>query len=222
MRALFSAVFVLLFVVPIQPAFADSILISQTGTGTGSWSLAAVESNAVSWSALSASSNVTVSARLIGDFNGMAYLTTRIGTEATLADVLLSSSFSVASSSAFSWVDLFTDINLGPGTYYLVLGSVEDRGGGWANTEQPMVSTSSGITYNGSYTASASNNNLSFFPGSNFTDSGGVAVAPFQFQVSGDLKPKFVPEPTTLLLLVLSLTGLAALKLRTVPSVPRR
>jgi hypothetical protein len=197
----------------VLPVYADSILISQTGPGTGAWGIDAVESNAVSWSEISAHPSVTVSANLIGDFSGTAYLTSRIGQGTTLADVIETSLFTVASANTHVWIDLFTDVHLGPGTFYLVLGSPAINGGGWSNTFAPILTTAPGITYNGSYASVNGLNNLAFFPASTFTNAGDIAVQPFQFQVVAEL-PRSVPEPNSFLLLSFGLLALLAVRHR--------
>jgi hypothetical protein len=176
---------------PLRP----DVVISQTGPGTGSWTTGAQESNAASWSSLSGYSDVKISAKLIGTATGTAYLTTQIGPTTTATDVLKSAPFT-ENSNVPEWVMLFSGLTLGPGTYYLTLGSPAPCCSGWANTFDPTLVTAPGVTYNGSHftTNAMAGFNLAFPPASTFDSFETFGLNPLQFQV-------IVPEASTLMLL---------------------
>jgi hypothetical protein len=184
------------------------VVISQTGPGTGSWTTGLQESNAASWSSPFTYSDVKISAKLIGTATGTAYLTTKIGPTTTSADLLKSAPFT-ENSNVPEWVMLFSGLTLGPGTYYLTLGSPAPCCSGWANTFDPTVVTAPGVMYNGSYftTNAMAGFNLAFPPASTFASFETFGLAPLQFQV-------IVPEASTLVLLGSGLGALSVLWMR--------
>jgi hypothetical protein len=178
---------------------ADSIVISQTGPGTNSWTTGLQESNAVSWISTVHYANVSISVPLIGTATGTAYLTNAIGPGTTMANVLATTSFT-ENSSTLQWYTIFNHLNLSPGTYFLVLGSQSACCSGWGSTPQPSITTAAGINYNGSYFASTPHNNTSFYPASVFSSFEANNSLPLQFSVTG-IAASSIPEPSTLLLL---------------------
>jgi hypothetical protein len=108
----------------------------------------------VSWIATSAFSNVKISIPLDADAGatGMAYLTTKIGSGTTAANAIASSSFSFPSASSLTTV--FSGLNLGDGTYYLVIQQTATGSTGngmWDGTPTPSITSAASVTANGEY-----------------------------------------------------------------------
>src|SRR5215468_1185930 len=150
MKSRIVLIVLFIFHVSASLSYADLLLISQSGPGTGSWTVGTQASESASWISSFGYSDVKISAKLIGTATGTAYLTTRIGPGTSAADLLASAPFT-ENSSTLEWVRLFSGLTLGPGTYYLTLGSPAPCCSGWGNTFDPTIVTVPGIIYNGSY-----------------------------------------------------------------------
>lgn len=158
---------------------------------------------AISFTVGKSYSDVSISADLVGNFAGMAYLTTQIGPAASTAEQIASDSFT----SVGGFDVVMSDLNIGPGTYFLVLGAVEDPPAqGWATSTSPVTVADVGASASfGTYVSSTEN---IYAPSDSFT---------FQTMIDGSsTTPEFtitgtsVPDITsTLALLFVSLSGLA-------------
>jgi hypothetical protein len=108
----------------------------------------------VSWIATSAFQNVIISISLAGDpgATGMAYLTTKVGAGTTAANAIASASFAFPSTS--SLVPVLSDLNLGAGTYYLIIQQTANDSNGrglWNGTASPSIISAPGVVANGEY-----------------------------------------------------------------------
>ncbi len=107
-----------------------------------------------SWTQSFTLTNATITAFLEGNMNGGAmpsntldaYLMTQVGSGTTVADQVAAAVLSIPDTEQTD--TLFTGLNLGPGTYYLVLSdsSVTD---GWAYVASSNAQTAPGVTFNG-------------------------------------------------------------------------
>jgi hypothetical protein len=108
----------------------------------------------ISWMSTSSFSNVKISIELDGDLGatGVAYLTKQIGFGTTTANQIASTSFAFPSTS--SLVPVMSGVNLGAGTYYLVIRETAIGTSGdavWLGTASPSVDTAANINANGEY-----------------------------------------------------------------------
>jgi hypothetical protein len=98
------------------------------------------------------------------------------------------------------WIDLFDQISLGAGLYYLTIGSLDATSGAWSNTYDPTVTEAPGFLRGDGSTGSqfwASADPAVYLPASNFFPFLTVAEggdSDLMFDVS-------VPEPATIWLL---------------------
>jgi hypothetical protein len=146
-----------------------------------------------------------------------AYLSSAVGPATTAGQVIATSSVlqqfdasqtctsNAGTFSSCAWITLFSDLNLAPGQYFLVLsGPAAFENEGWVGTNAPTTNTALGVTTdNLAYIANALNGspNYAFPSGSTFKTFSGYNS---QFQVNDS-----VPEPSTFLLLaggILALT----------------
>jgi hypothetical protein len=97
-----------------------------------------------------------------------------------------------------SWASLPTNLILNPGTYYVVVSSL-DAGIEWTKPS-PILASSVGSVGSPYFSNGPSVNN-SFPPASFFVGTGGTQG----FQISGNANP--VPEPGTMLLVASGLTA---------------
>jgi PEP-CTERM motif len=186
---------------------ADTVVVSNPDSG-GALETFPVTVEYTSWTQIGSFSNVSVSAALDGSFpydeafSGEAYLTTQIGAGTTTADQVAATSWSVAAGAAPP-VTLFTGLNLGPDTYYLII--VDTSGeGGWdlsgSSTTAPGVTTIPDFCElygTASYPPADSSGNVC---GGNMVSFSVVSVSP----ATG----AGVPEPSTFALLAIGLLGL--------------
>src|SRR5262245_45340585 len=103
------------FTVPVK---AEPILLSQTGPGTGSWTLGADETNAVSWILTGTIADFSIAAKLVASVTVTAYLTNKIGPDATEKDVVTRATFTENGGPGGAWQTIFSGLTLGPGLYY--------------------------------------------------------------------------------------------------------
>jgi hypothetical protein len=137
-----------------------------------------------------------------------AYLTDTIGSQATSSnEVAAPTSFTLPDPSVAgetfgpAWIDLFDQIDLDAGFYYLTIGAGPDSSGAWSNTSDPTVTEAAGFfrgdLLTGSQFSAFGSDVSSYLPASNFSpistvaDGGGPDL---MFDVS-------IPEPGTIWLL---------------------
>jgi hypothetical protein len=153
-----------------------------------------------SWSESQAYTGVTIDVLVDSSLGGTpaadAYLTTRIGPGTTAADEIAHTQFTVPeelpvcspSGNCGAMVTLFSGLSLGPGNYFLTLGSTATSGSvvGWFPALNPVVIEDTGVTQGPSYLAGVVD---PFAPASPF----GVYPFAMNFTVTGTPVP--VPEP---------------------------
>jgi hypothetical protein len=195
-------------------ALAGSITIaSDSGTGNGQDIL----SNAAgeTWTQTGTYTGVSISALLDGGVAGpgmvTAYLTDQIGAGTSATNDITLPSTVVAPTETRGYVTLFSNLTLGPGTYYLVLdGSAFAGPAGWSGTSDPTYTLDSGVGSVNELVISGTQ--AAFAPASTFTEPGTSA---FFFDVTGTPgAPSAVPEPSTVCSLGTGLAGLVYLALR--------
>lgn len=171
-------------VVPLNAAsaFSDSLGVNNRLLG-------------ISWTATGAFSNVNISILLDGNSGaiGVAYLTRRIGSGTTPANQIASASFAFPSTSSLTPV--LSGLNLGDGTYYLIIQQTANGSNGdgvWLGTSSPTVTSAANVTANGEYWYSGSFR--SYAPASAF---GRGSITYFEYAVTS------VPEPSAAWLILL-------------------
>ena len=203
---------------------ATTTLISFTDTSPTSAAFANLSKNNVvwasSWTQALPASNVSISAIVstnVGVTSGEAFLMDMIGPLATAADQIAAAPYTApAIANSFDLTSapytlLFSGLNLGAGTYYLVLegpdgpflGNYEWQGDFTGVT----VTTAPGWTL-GSYFVS--NPPAGYSPASNFSAAAGPNTADPNTFLFFSVASEPVPEPASLLLLGSGLVGLAA------------
>jgi hypothetical protein len=173
---------------------------------------------AVSWSQTAAFSNVIIDASLVssdsGFRGGMAYLMNAIGPGTTPASEVVAPASFTAPVSTDTSVDvpltvLFTGLNLGPGTYYLVLAAphadVFPSPLGWQDANTPVVTSAAAASIGFSFIALGPSV-APFAPASQFN----ISTSATMFDVSGVL----VPEPSSLTLFGIGTLAAAAVLVR--------
>ncbi len=203
-------------VLALSSVAADTI-VSRTGPVSGGAALLVNQTIMTSWTQSSAYSDVSISATLGWPegsptpppvLAGTAYLMNQVGPGASGANEIASAPFTTAL--GFTDTNLFLGLNLGGGTYYLVLSS--NDGPFWANSVGPLttLSTAPGVQFNGNY--------ISFdedaYPPSEMFSSD---PRDFLFSVSGSA---VVPESSTRFAPFLA--ALTVLALRIKPCLRRR
>lgn len=171
--------------------------------------LTGIDALAVEWSQSSSWTNVSVTAAIFSQSVSSsidAWVTDSAG------DVLFSDlNDTVGISNPGHLQTFFSNIALGPGTYYLLIASpTTTTNAGWAEeTGNTPVSTSADATYLGSFSSYGTSiaSPLAAHPG---TFPGGSANAP-AFSISGDSSAS-TPEPATVTLLLGALAGIFLLK----------
>lgn len=156
---------------PPNPAAPPGLLVSDA------------EALEVSWTSTNSYDYVSVSVSLgqvsAPAVTGTAYLTTQIGAGTTAASEVGRANFTFPNPTGGT-VQLFNNLSLGPGTYFLVLYSTSAIGGGWSVASPPTQITDNGVTIGGS---------------GYFYDPGYAAVfGPFPYAPVVPFSPLFSPE----------------------------
>lgn len=182
--------------------------------GVAGGRLIGIDSNdpeGISWTQTGSYTDVTISAFLSslangGGGTGTVYLTNQIGPGTTVANQIAVTTVSGVARGPATATSLFSGLDLGPGTYYLITAS--NLGGGLLGWN--------GYSGNAAIPGISGTNNLdelaegeaAYPPASAFFAEGNQ----FDFEVTGD--PASTPEPSTLVLLGTSLLGIAGMARR--------
>lgn len=214
-RRLFTSFVLAAFSLILTSTTAWSTTIASQGNPAPNFptglSVASDEALEVSWTSTDAYQNVSVSVSL-GQItalpsSGIAYLTTQIGTGATVAKEIASTDF-IFPNPTGGTAKLFNGLYLNAGTYYLVLYSTAPVGGGWLFSGDPSAQFSApGVTIG--------NSGYFYFPGvsvfGNFPYAPSVPFIStypnekFVFSVDGDpVSQAAVPEPSSVGLVLLA------------------
>ncbi len=178
--------------------------------GRAGGSLSAVEVNnpeGVSWTQTGSYTDVTISAFLsAASFNGggtgTIYLTNQIGPGTTVANQIADTTVSGLAFGPATATALFSGLDLGPGTYYLITASNLGGGGlAWnvynGNADIPGISGTNNFDEFGFGTVAAYPPASAFFT---------IGTHELDFQVTGDTGA--IPEPSSLILLGTGLLGI--------------
>jgi hypothetical protein len=193
---------------------ADTI-ISVSGTGEANFTLGGDQDQVeeASWTTLSGYSNVSIAAEVGRASEGpsiTAYLTSDIGPAETADDLIAIETFAPSTDNEFDTI--FSGLNLGPGTYYLVLSggdSDSSQSAWWGTDHGSSATTDTGVTFDGDgYAFSGDGLNATNPPASLFNNS---TRAGLLFQVTGDPEAAS-PEPGSLRLILIG--GLGGLWMR--------
>lgn len=180
----------------------------------GFYGISPSQAASTSWSGSSPYTDVDISVLLgRGPAEGTAYLMTKIGPQTTPANEIARTDFRFPT--VTKQITLFSDLTLGPGTYYLVLGSMASSGqigglrdafdcGTMCSFSPPTVTAEAGVTRHSDYLA-VSGSVAAYTPASAFQQGIGMRGDPFlEFTVSSDpLTIASVPEPGNLQVFVL-------------------
>lgn len=208
-----KAYYCLLAVAAACPAFGTTVISQLFSAGsTGAFN----ELSAVSWTQTGSYSNVDIFANIAnsagsGTATATAYLMTQIGAGTTAAnEVVAPVTASVTGNPGLNaMTTIFSDLSLGPGTYYLVL-DPNSTDFHWDLTIPPVVSTDSGVTAGPSV---ATNTVAGFPPASTF----GSESFSFIYQVTGTAGASTsTPEPSTAGMLVIGAAAIAAWRRRAI------
>jgi hypothetical protein len=178
-------------------AFAGTI-VSVTGAGGANFTLGGSDQDevlAASWTTLGTYFDVSITADVGANDSTVpsisAYLTTGIGPTETDADQIAGITFNPSTDNEID--TLFSGLNLGPGTYYLVLigGDLDTTESVWWGTDAGTAATTgAGVTFGGDGFAAIGVGlgvNNTYPPASDFNSAPGLGLL---FQVTGDAAPE--------------------------------
>jgi hypothetical protein len=178
-----------------------STILSVTGPLDGGfYPISTTQALASSWTETSTYTDVMISALLTnGPAEGTAYLMTHIGPGTTTASEIAEDSFVFPNAPQVE--SLFTGLTLGPGTYYLVLGSTVSGGpnGGWRDAYDcgticsypaPLIVSGAGVSRNTDFISSSVS---AYAPASSFIQGDGIHGDPFlQYEVVSTPEPRYM------------------------------
>lgn len=192
-------------------------IVSDTGNTQGQSILSAAAGEA--WTQTGTYSNVTITFRLNGgvmfDGTGTAYLMNQIGAGTTAANEVTAPFAITAPVATSSFITLFSGLNLGPGTYFLLIdGANSSTPVGASGTTSPTYTEDAGVS--NIHEMVVTGTEAAFAPASTFSTSTNA----FFFTVTGTAgAASSAPEPGTLAMLGSGFGGLIlALRRRTKPS----
>jgi hypothetical protein len=140
----FTFLAALAFFPAAKPMLGEVIVSDTLGTGSGS-DFAFL---AVSWTQTGTFNNVSIGAALESNLptlsSGTAYLSDKLGSGATNADVLDTFAVSTNNNTPGLLIPLFSGLTLGPGTYYLSINP--NAGLFWVEASTPAQTLASGVT----------------------------------------------------------------------------
>jgi len=207
---------------PIRFLVAAAILATATIAaradaiaGVTGGTLIAIEINdpeGISWTQTGSYKDVTISAFLssLGGSNGTGtvYLTDQIGPGTTVANQIAETTVSGLATEPATATTLFSGLNLGPGTYYLITASNLGGGGlGW--NDYNGAAAIPGISGTNNFDEFSQGGGAAYPPASSFFS---VGTNELDFQVTGDIAA--TPEPSSLILLGTGLLGIVGMTRR--------
>ena len=160
---------------------------------------------AVSWTQTGTFNNVTIAAALESSLplqaTGTAYLSNKLGTGATNANLLDTFAASTNNNTPGVLITLFTGLTLGPGTYDLSIKENTDLF--WVEAGTPVQTLASGVTHGADLISTGAVGTPAI--STSFVDL--TSVHPL-FQVSGTpVTSTATPEPSMMVLLLVGLGG---------------
>lgn len=206
--------------------WADTVISVSGGYGS-EYSVYDTQWLETSWSSTNPYTGVDISADLSGPtatiISGEAYLTTTIGPGTTPLDQVAATVFTFPNTPSGSMTNLFSNLTLPAGTYYLTVSTSDSSGSaGWLTTwpSAGTVVTAPGVADNGqgeSYGPSYVN--PLYPPASTFE----YTPSPLLYQVTGTLGASPVPEPSSFIpLCMASLSSALTLLWRRRPNKHRK
>ncbi len=190
-------------------------LLNVSGFGDKGYIIAPDQAAAVSFHFDQAFSGVSITADLTKinpSTDGGVFLVSNLGPSATLGDVIATQNFSAISFIGSGTV-LFSGLNLGLGDYAIVVANSQSTAGNvlWNGSSAASVSHAVGVVDGIDFFSS---NTSGFLFNSAFTPVLGSDRQAFFTVTAADTVVTQVPEPASLLLLVVGLVGLASTRVR--------
>jgi hypothetical protein len=185
----------------VVPGVFGATIVSVTGPASDGLGVdGGIQILEASWTAGASYSNVSVAAQVRGIATGAgsiaAYLTTVVGPAETAADLIAATTVTPLTGDEND--TLFSGLNLGPGTYYLVLSGLgEDGAVGWWGTTSPTVAVGTSVSLDSDGISQGTGLNSGNPPASGFSILTGSELL---FQVTGNAAIA-TPEPGSMSLI---------------------